>query len=268
MRSPKRRLLVACLAVMPALQAAELNPETLKAWDEYTQAVASHMRARLGGKSPFLWIDEAPGRRERLRAGGILVSPVGGSGRRVVPQGLIHDWVGAVFIPNAALDDVLAVVHDYDRYKDFYKPTVADSKFLGRDDNEYRFSMLWRKKVLFVTAAVETEYRAPTFRPDEKRWCCLAWSTRVQEIRNCGEPTQSRLPPDTGSGYIWRLYSVSRCEEGDGGVYAELEAIVLSRDVPPYLRWLVNPIVSRLSRNSLLTSLEQTRDAVRERQPQ
>ena len=52
----------------------------------------------------------------------------------------------------------------------------------------------------------------------------------------------------------------------DGGVYAELEAIVLSRDVPAYIRWLVNSIGSRLSRNSILTSLEQTREAVRKRQ--
>jgi len=50
--------------------------------------------------------------------------------------------------------------------------------------------------------------------------------------------------------------STARFEERDGGVYVELEAIALSRDVP--VRWIVNPIVRRVSRNSMLLSLQQT----------
>jgi hypothetical protein len=52
-------------------------------------------------------------------------------------------------------------------------------------------------------------------------------------------------------------------EERDGGVYIELEAMVLSRDIPAALRWVVDPIVRRVSRSSLETSLQQTADAVR-----
>jgi hypothetical protein len=71
------------------------------------------------------------------------------------------------------------------------------------------------------------------------------------------------LAPDAGSGYIWRLYSLSRFEQRDGGVYIELEAIALSRNVPASLHWLVNPIVRRVSRNSLELSLQKTAEAVR-----
>jgi hypothetical protein len=46
-------------------------------------------------------------------------------------------------------------------------------------------------------------------------------------------------------------------------VYIELEAIALSRDIPAALRWAVEPIVRRVSRSSLDTSLQQTKDAVR-----
>jgi len=35
-----------------------------------------------------------------------------------------------------------AVVHDYDRYKDFYKPTVIESKLVGRTGEDYEFSMV------------------------------------------------------------------------------------------------------------------------------
>ena len=85
----------------------------------------------------------------------------------------------------------------------------------------------------------------------------------MQEIRHYGRPDQQELPPDQGSGYIWRLYSVARFEERDGGVYIELEAIALSRDIPVGVRWLVDPIVRRVSRNTLLISLQQMEQAVR-----
>jgi hypothetical protein len=197
---PRSLLAWVLLLFLPAVsKPAELKPETLNASDEYIQAAASRMRARLDGKSPFLWIDEAPGLRQQVRRGEILVSPVGGSGRRGVPHGFIHDWIGAVFIPNATLDEVFAVVHDYDHYKDYYKTTVIDSRLLGRNGNECRFSMRWLKKVLLVTAVVETEYYSPNFRLDDKRWYSLAWSTRVQEIRDYGEPANARYPRIRGT---------------------------------------------------------------------
>jgi hypothetical protein len=45
-------------------------------------------------------------------------------------------------------------------------------------------------------------------------------------------------------------------------VYAELEAIALSRDIPAAFRFFVTPIVRRVSRDSLATSLHQTRIAI------
>ena len=71
------------------------------------------------------------------------------------------------------------------------------------------------------------------------------------------------MPENEGSGLIWRLFGITRFEERDGGVYVELEAIVLSRDIPASLRWLIEPIVRRVAKGSLAISLQQTRDAVR-----
>ncbi len=51
----------------------------------------------------------------RVRAGETVVSPIGSQNPKRVPSGLIHDWVGAVFIPNATLQDVLRVIRDYAR---------------------------------------------------------------------------------------------------------------------------------------------------------
>jgi hypothetical protein len=68
---------------------------------------------------------------------------------------------------------------------------------------------------------------------------------------------------DKGSGCIWRQFSVARFQQRDGGVYVEFEAIALSRDIPVAARLLVDPLIRRISRNSLLISLQQTEQALR-----
>jgi hypothetical protein len=97
----------------------------------------------------------------------------------------------------------------------------------------------------------------------DRRSYSVSETTRIQEIENYGEPDQRALHEDEGRGLIWRLFSITRFEERDGGVYIELEAIALSRDIPISLRWVIEPIVRRISKSSLTTSLRQTEDAVR-----
>jgi hypothetical protein len=46
-------------------------------------------------------------------------------------------------------------------------------------------------------------------------------------------------------------------------VFVEVEAIALSRDIPSSVRWMAVPAVNHLSTNSLKTTLQQTRQAVR-----
>jgi hypothetical protein len=123
--------------------------------------------------------------------------------------------------------------------------------------------MLLLNKALLRRTALESDYESSYVRVNKKRWYSLVSGTRVQEIDDYGQPGEHKLPPDEGRGYIWRLYSVSRFEERDGGVYVELEAIALSRDIPVSFRWIVDPVVRRVSRDSLSTSLRQTSDAVR-----
>jgi hypothetical protein len=171
--------------------------------------------------------------------------------------------MGAAFISNARLEDVLSAVRDYGDYKEFYRPTVVDSKLLGADGNCDKYSMRLVNKEAVAETALDMEYKACYFKIDERRSYSITYTTRVQEIRHYGQPNQQMLPPSQGSGYIWRLYSVARFEQRDGGTYVEVEAIALTRDIPVALRWVVNPIVRRVSRNSMLISLQQTQEAVR-----
>jgi hypothetical protein len=254
------------LSSVPLLAAApisnQLQPETIEAWDEYIRNVDSHVQARSAGEMPFLWIDESVHRARRIGQGEILVAPVLPHGTQSVPNGLIHHWIGGVFIPGATIGGLAAVVQNHGKYKDIYKPVVVDSKVLGCTDEDQRFSMIWLHKVLFITAAIQSEYVSRDVRVDRRRGYNVAETVRVQEIEHYGRPEERLLAPGTGNGFIWRLHSIARYEERDGGVYLELEAIALTRDIPGSVRWFVSPVVNHLSINSLTTTLQQTRDAV------
>ena len=217
----------------------------------------------MASQTPFLWVDQKPERLQRVRDGEIVVSSVGKENPKPVASGLIHDWVGAAFLPNVSITEVLSAARDYSNYKEYYKPTVVDSRLLSKYGPCETYSMRVVNKEVVGETALDMEYESCYFKIDDRRWYSTTHTTRVQEIRHHGRPDEQELPPDHGSGYIWRLYSVAKFEQRDGGTYVEVEAIALSRDIPIALRWVVNPIVRRVSRNSMLVSLQQMKEAVR-----
>jgi hypothetical protein len=247
--------------------AATLKPETKAAWDVYLNTANAAMQARLKPGAHFLWLDDEPDLAQEIRTTGPHIAPAGPHIPKKVPSGLIHDWLGVGFVPNAKIDDILRVVRDYDRYKEIYRPGVIDSIFHGTDRHgtdgvKDLFSMRLMNKSVIAKTALDTDCEASYFRVDDRRWYGVSNTTHIQEVDKFGTPEQRTLPEDQGSGLIWRLSSITRLEERDGGVYAELEAIALSRDIPAAFRLFVTPIVRRVSRDSMATSLHQTRVAI------
>ena len=251
------------LTIVFTAHAAELKPETLKAWQQYVQSATAKMQEHLCPESHFLKIDDDQDWVRRVRSGEILVLPGGSQSLKKVPSGLVHDWIGAAFVAHTTVNDVLAVVRDYDRYREFYRPTVINSRTLERGGREDRFSMVLLNKSLFLKTALDSDYQSSYIRVSDRRWYSISETTRIQEIEDYGEPGQRALNEGDGTGLIWRLFTITRFEQRDDGVYVELEAIALSRDIPISLRWIVEPIVRRISISSLTTSLRQTEDAVR-----
>jgi hypothetical protein len=241
-------------------QASELNPESLTAWEEYVQAQNARVEKHPGAGS-FLWSDQSPDRIRRLHEGEILIAPVG-ENPKIVPHALIHHWVGAIFLPNTGVEDVVRVVRDYDNYKNFYAPNVIDSRLLHQTGADDTFSLRMLNKAVVAKFALDVEMQSSYAPLDKNRWYSVGHSTRILEIEEYGQAGQHELPSNIGHGFIWRLYNVSRFEQRDGGVYVEVEAVALSRDVPGGLRWLVNPVVRRVSKGSMLVSLQKTHEAV------
>lgn len=255
-------LLVALLFVFPA-NAANLKSETIAAWDDYTETAKADFQQRIRSGGCFLWALEDPDRAAQVRAGDIVVAPAPGPNPKKVPGGLIHHWMGSMFLPHMTIERVVEVTRDYDRYKDYYQPAVIDSKTITREEAKDRFSMRVVNRAFFLRTALDADYQTSFVHLDDRRIYSISRTTRLQEIADYGQAGEHSVPEGEGGGYIWKLFSIARFEQRDAGVYVELEAIALSREIPSAARFLVDPIVRRVSRNSLLISLQQTEHALR-----
>jgi hypothetical protein len=252
-----RRIVLLLTLALPAA-AADLKPKTVEAFDKYIRQTEE----RLASAKTFLWADEAPDRGARAKNGQVVVSPFLKKSETAVPDGLIHDWVGTVFIPGTTVDRVLAMVQDYNHHKDVYKPEVLDSRTLWHEGNDFRvYLRLLKKKV--ITVVLNTEHEVRYTRIDATKWRSASKTTKIAEVENPGKPDEREKPPGTGEGFLWRLNSYWRFLERDGGVWVECQAVSLSRDIPSGFGWIVDPIIRNLPRESLENTLRSTRAALK-----
>jgi len=239
----------------------QLKPRTLEAFEAHIREAEAAMEPSLHGIRPFLWSDTNSDRTQQVRQGNIVAEFWTGRTAIEVPNGLIHDWVGAVFIPQATVEKALALVQDYDNHKNIYKPDVMDSKLISHDGNDFQiFMRLLKKKI--ITVVLDTDHDVHYSSVDNTRWFLRSYTTRIAEVEDPGTAKEKVLPPDTGYGFLWRLYSYWRFQERDGGVYVECRAISLTRDIPVGLGWIIEPIIRKLPRESLINTLKNTRDAL------
>jgi len=239
----------------------QLKPRTLEAFEEYIRGAEAAMEPSLRGDRPFLWSDTSSQITQQISKGEIVAEFWSGKGPSEVPNGLIHDWVAAVFTSHATVEEALALVQDYDNHKNIYKPEVLDSKLISHDGNDFQiFLRLLKKKI--ITVVLDTDHDVHYLPVDSKRWFCRSYTTRIAEVEDPGTAKERVLDPDTGYGFLWRLYSYWRFQERDGGVYVECRAISLTRDIPLGLGWIIEPIIRKLPRESLINTLKSTHDAL------
>jgi hypothetical protein len=239
----------------------QLKPRTLQAFDDYIREVEAAMEPSLRGRGSFLWSDSHADRAHQLRQGHIAAQLWTGDGPVKVPNGLIHDWIGAAIVPNTTVQQVLALVQNYDNHKNIYKPEVIDSKLLSHDGNHFQiFLRLLKTKIISVV--LDTDHDVHYASLDPTHWSCRSRTTRIAEVEEAGTPKERVLEPDTGYGFLWRLYSYWRFEEKTGGCCIECRAISLTRDIPLGLGWIIEPIIRNLPQESLIHTLDSTRRAL------
>jgi len=251
------RLAGLTLLLFLQVDAVDLKPETVEAFEKYI----SQTEQRLNARKTFLWADESADRAKKERDGAIVVQPAGAKSEVAVPHGLVHDWVGSVFISGATVERAVALVQDYDRHKQYYKPEVVDSRIVSHNGNDFRiYYRLLKKKV--ITVVLNTEHEVHYTQVDPKKWRSVSRTTKIAEVESPGKPNERELPPGAGQGFLWKLDSFWRFEERDGGTWVECQAVSLTRDVPTGLGWLINPIVRSLPKESLENTLRATRAAL------
>jgi hypothetical protein len=239
----------------------QLKPDTLKSFEAYVREAEAGMDETLPPGAQFLWSDMDLPRAHLVRTGKIVAQFWSGTGPATVPNGLIHDWIGAAFIPGVTIEATLALVQDYDHHQDIYKPEVLVSKLMRHRGNDFEIYLrLLKKKIL--TVVLDTDHDVQYRCVDATRWLCRSHTTRIAEVENAGTPKEYVFPPDTGFGFLWRLYSYWRFQERDHGVQIECRAMSLSRDVPFGLGWVMEPIIQKLPRESLVHTLDCTRRAL------
>jgi hypothetical protein len=238
----------------------QLKQQTLKSFSAYIRDAEAAMEQTLGDGSPFLWSDLNSERAQQVRGGQVVAQFWSGHGPVKVPHGLIHDWIGTSFIPTT-VEDVLALLQDYDNHKNIYKPEVIASRLISHRGDDFQIYLrLLKKKIL--TVVLDTDHEVHYRSLDRVRWVCRSYTTRISEVEHAGSQKEKVLPPDTGYGFLWRLYSYWRFQERDGGVYLECRAISLTRDVPLGLGWIIEPIIQKLPQESLINTLVATRQAL------
>jgi hypothetical protein len=252
--------LIALLAA--ATPAAGPSAAASKVFDEYVAGVEERLRREETSVATFIVDPDgaAAVREATVGRGGVLVNP-GGSGTAEVPGGLMHHWIGTVFVPGASVAEVLSVVEDYDHLARYYSPGVMSSRLIWRDGDDFGIAMRLRDHKA-VTVVMDTAYEVRYGRLDPEHQFSFSRSTHVTEIADAGGPHEHAVADAESHGYLWRLNAYWRFARRGDGVVVQCEAVSLTRDVPAGLGWLVGPMIRGIPRESLQATLGATRDAV------
>ena len=259
--------LTVTLLAAQQMQGAELRPGTLQAWETYIRLTERRIAAELNDGQKVLATDflaEARPIRPLLRNGQVDIrryQTTDVSGKEIsVPDGMIHHWLGTMFVSQTTLPSLLEWLQDYDQHGRYFLE-VEQSKLLSRDGPEFKiFYRLRRKKVITV---YYNSFHTVVYRQhDPKRASSRSFTTRIAQLDQPGEPGEREKPVGNDSGFLWRLNSYWRFQEEDGGVFVECESVSLSRSIPFGLSWLIKGYVESIPRESLEGTLTSIRNGI------
>ncbi|MDQ2840886.1 MAG: hypothetical protein M3Y72_07600 [Acidobacteriota bacterium] len=253
---------VALLQLSIQSEAATVTPETLRAWNGYVQLSKSELAGDFCDGERFLLIKELPAGVTKVHSGQILAVKSPHGALVSVPSGLVHHWIGAVFIPGAQTLDVLTGLQDYDSYADVYKPAVIESRLLSHKGDEFTYKLKFEEKGFGIKAGLIGEFRSNYYRVDRLTGYSITEAIKLEELDNSSGSEERSLPLSASHGYVERMFTIVRYQEADGGVYLEVETLTLSRDVPAAMRWLVSPVIQKFSRQVMVGTLEKLKTRV------
>jgi putative flippase GtrA len=235
------RGIIFCLLFCPPSKAAvittTLQSQTVGAWDRYISA-----------------FEKAPPRGPLLVKGDkptLIDLNVNGD----VPDGFIHHWIGGEMIPNASVTAVERVLEDYEHYARTYAPDLklAEAKKIG--SRSYDVRLITERVEGLLHFAFDIHSRVDYHRVGADT-AIDSRSYLIRESDSGHAPYRDLMPEGSDHGILWRLNSYWRLRQAGSGVYAECQAISLSRKP---LFGTFGQVKSR-ARDSLAFTLRRTRE--------
>jgi hypothetical protein len=262
-------VLALALAVSVTVAAAGVEPETAAAFQRYARLTEERIDREVATDTEFLWIDTLPPSRRSefqkgLKQGGVVIESLktlDGGKPIEAPGGLIHHWIGVVFVPGVTVKEAVALMQQYDQHSRYFSPAIAASRTLEHDGNRFKVALRFHVKKI-ITVTMDTENQAEFFHPRPDRAHSRIRSTRVTEVADAGTPQERAKPASEENGFMWNLNTYWRFLERDGGTYIQCESLTLSRDVPFALAWIIRPIVTQMPKESLTFTMGRAREAL------
>lgn len=253
-------LLLVSVCSLQAQLVVKLSPQTVAEFERYTNKVEAQLNECWNGGKSFLVLDDNPSEKKKVLAGELFIKSMSGDHPVAVTSGLIHDWLGAVFIPHATPEHVVSILEDFNRHKDIY-PEVTQSKTL--ESNGSTVTGYWRleQKSGIVPIILDVTEEATYKQVSPEKWKGLTYAKKIIETDTGLFSRGKKFPLGEGHGYLWRLYGYWSLEAAQGGTLAECRTLSLSRDIPQGLNWAVAPYVEKQPRISLASLLTNTRRA-------
>jgi hypothetical protein len=259
-------------AVAQAAAATGPSPQALAAFHRYVAQAEAKIQQDESAPDTFLGMRAFPSPNDaaleaRLRRGEVVVTS-GGITPVEVPGGLIHHWVGLIFIPQATISQLFAVLQNYDQMASYYSPDVAASHLVKRHGDDFQVSMRLREHKV-ITVVLDGLYDIRYGELDAAHQYSVSHSMQMIEVsddrdRRNAAAADRRASPGSGAGhgFLWRTNAYWRFQQARDGVFVEFESISLSRDIPEGWGWLIEPFIREIPRESLVFTLRATRKAV------
>jgi hypothetical protein len=248
------------------VEGADLNTDTLKAWNLFVESQEKRITEELASQNNFLVLDfqkspDSDLERRSILSGNVSIKPVAseksGSGEIRIPGGMIHHWRGSIWVPGMNLDFVLSRVQ-HPELETTRQEDVLDSRVLERSFDQMKlYIKLQRSRI--ITAVYNTEHSVRFYHHGNGRASSRSISTKIAEVEHLNDNKEREKPVGQDRGFLWKMNSYWRYQQVAGGVIIECESITLSRSIPYLLETLISPIVRNIAKESMQRTLQSMR---------
>ena len=262
-------ILAICSFAAQRAAAADLRPETVKAWNDYIASREKQIAAELDSSKEFLAMDfqdqrEAASERRAVLAGEISVKRMDsstGKGGFQVPGGTVHHWRGGVFIPDVPYEFAMHRIR-HPELETSLQEDVLESRVLERaSPDQYRL-FLKLKRHQIVTVIYNTEHLAVFRKHGDDKYSSSSVAVKIAEVERLDGGVEREKTAGNDRGFLWRMNSYWRYQKVPGGILVECESITLSRSIPFLLEGLARPVINNIAGESMERTLRELRERI------